>query len=805
MCYATVSHCQELIYHQRATHGESRFLGNPIKFGEDKFLTFVTGGGLYSVDINSAGAILIGVDEAKTASACGYEYSGEKLFAWTSGFAPLMFQIEQDGEGRMLHLHNHLVGTLKPLLSENSPWLYLDVMTADSCLVTIDNGETWLPTPNLGMSVIPASNPNCLYTEGKGRVYIYRNVQGVLSIQQLPKELDRPLSIAHMSGDSVAWIENSTKRTLWVGSLSTVRGVRVDSVQLQSGKTQLDPIVVLGLEDSSAFYIDKAGWCATVKNGTWHKLEQTLQPNPVDGVEELSQPRGKYAYLLWLSKPNRVMYRIQLTSPPVIDSMIVPEGVERAMDHNKSALLYDIGDFIVESENVEYIVSFKEHKTIVTGSLITEIEYLHKRSFVYSWLRRDGDLLSCNELEQVIRVDNAKRGIVCQGKVFSTRYSKYNGAEQQTFFPNRNYREWGLSAPANHEGALVFAGPVVRHLGLDGNWGDTVYSAPASFASTLSDGTLASGWNGVLRVHRFGSTDTAAVSTPSEIIADSMGYPTSMVQCTSGTLLAAFQGTWRKDGSEEGKRLFRWGGILGSTDNGASWLPKPLPDPESNYVQHVMRTASGTLLATSMRMIEDSTPTKPSGTDPQMQSSYSANRITILRSVDCGESWSEVHTPFYNGPWVMNSGNIVQQKDGRLFAALIPGVFTSTDDGRTWTLDERVNGLIVPVSLTLNEDESMLLSANDGVYKLGKLTSVKDSGDRETRALPKPVVMSEASLHELLTSGKVEFASIVDLQGRVTVLVTDGHLIADLSGLLQPATYGLVINGNRRLIFMQGM
>ncbi len=800
---------QQLLYNQKLLRNNASRTIAPemVLVNDSTLLVFVRNSGLFYIHLQTGNSEKSALEEAGTQAYVYLDYFDDEIVAWMSNIDFQLFRISSHNEYNRIELP---IGMSNLRMSVN--------MSTDGvlCLPRADNpdstyffysrdaGRTWKKQHRLNGASVFAFGNTIMSTDQTSGYYHILELEDAprWAILPIPVNSHPVLGVASsfriVGQDQIAWLYRSgTNSELRIGTIGDTVSVAVTSIMIDGSMRELNPWHIYSLHDKRLLYLDRSGWFAIYNGTTWEKCSFHLN-NEVGGSRvEVVQCRN-WTYLAGHTRFRSVLYRISLESTPKLDSFWMPPGLpSSSLDRIERASLLGSGFLIHHTATSNLFASFTDSVVYVFGSLIRSNPDMPWSRMMYATFTPEGSLRLIDEDGIYIGTDKYNRGTVIRGTVFGADGLQI-GPNNVLSFQDRSYREWGLSAPAHVAGGLVFAGPVVRRISLSGDSTDTLYNAPNSFATVLADGRLATGWKNVLRVHGDHATDTTVVSIPSGEVADSMGYPTSMVQCTDGSMVASFQGTWRKDTSEQGMRLYRWGGILRSTDGGTSWQPSTLPDEQANYIQQIHRTATGTLIATAMRMVEDT-----SVQDVQnVQTEYAANSLTILRSTDCGRTWTEAHRPFYNGPWKMNFGNIIESRDGRLYAALIPGIFTSTNDGQTWEVDERISRTIIPSSITLNTDGTLLLAASDGVYKLDALTNVEEehTGQRTTRT---PMMsMSSDALRSRLTTGTVENATATDLQGREIVLVSNGVLQENMREILPNAVYGIEINGKRCLVLI---
>lgn len=798
---------QTVLYQQKVCDNNPRYLQTHSAAALDSatFLVFCTNNSLYTVDIAAGRTSEVDLPDIGLQTYSFHEYIDGKIIGFARSNYSTLYSVTPYGQARALpSWTGSLIGVQQISMSEDGPIAPSNAI--DTIWISMDAGERFLQVPRFDSAqhqLVGLVKGYMFAASTKSKYWSAIDRSGTLQWMKTPLRGGAygslPISAAISSESVLYWVKDAgRKREFRYGKLGDTVSVTVDSIVTPKGKLEVNPLGVYSLDNGEIVLFDRSGYACKLSGDTAEILPFSYSV-PENSIVISYTPRKGYTYIRRKSGDIETLFRIQLTNPIHIDSMTLPAGVRSQSTIGFfSCYLGGLGLSLDDNETGQYIMQPQFNRVCMVGSLTKEISILPWRPMLYSWLNGTTTMV-LTDLEQIVRVDSLQRGFLCRGRVQHPDNMQF-ADDSKLFFPSTDYREWGMTVPASVEGGLVFAGPVVRRISLDGMSTDTLLNAPTSFASVLPNGALATGWKNSLRITRDGITDTTRITIPAGMSADSMGYPSSMIRCADNSLLASFQGTWRRDGSEGGKRLFRWGGILRSSDNGKTWMPQPLPDSECVYVQHIMRTPGNTLLATCVQMIEDSTPAYPEpGTTSAQESSYTVKNVTIMRSNNYGQFWKAVFTPIYNGAWRKNSGNIVIGQDGVLYASLYPGVYRSSDDGATWEADERIGALIEPVSLTVVDDGSLILSANDGVYKLEKTVGVPD---KVASDCSKTEVISPNALLSLLSKPTVETATAVDLQGNEVVLVAASRLITDPHMLPRRCLYGLKINGELRLVYL---
>ncbi len=798
---------QELLYSQRTTSSSTVGLINDVvEYQDTNLLIHVKHNHLFVVNLVDGVARRF---EQLDASFWPYGYFGfagdHRLFFTRTEGMNRMYLIGPDGSVQGDQLDDSVQTANHSY--DHTPDGVVRLGRGSKEYTSVDYGVTWnihdrQGSVPLGVSSQGSGAALCVIESGRQFYECLLPDRGDAWVQSPMTRTDpyggELMRIVHLGSDSLAWLTtrviegDSSQLRLYVGALGDTVAQRVDSALLNGTIVRLDPLQIFETSDRCVFYLDKMGWTATYCDGSWTLHEWRPREAFLDGRGDhnrySSQKRG-WAYLRIKEESPMVMYRIDLRHPVSVDSIILPVGVK---DHlvPAPAQLQGLGYLNSGLENQQELIYWPDRSVYAFGSFIREIDIFPLKRMLFTW--EDGEQLCVvTDLEQLVRPDAYGRGRVVRGLLLSDETRQPNvGYHGQ--HPDGDLRERGASVPAVLAQGRIFSGPVVRVTSSDGTRADTLLNAPTSFGAVLRDGRFATGWKGVLRLHRQHTIDTFDISSVNSS-ADSMGYPSHVVQCTAGTLVASVLGTHRIDPATNVTRAFRWGGILRSTDDGATWVSTPLPTDDATYVMSLAETRDGTLLATTMRMVEDTV------VGERTQSSYQANRVCILRSSDCGQTWNAVHQPVFSGSWQITSGNIVQHPDGTLYAALISGIYYSTNDGQSWVLDERLPLTTNPASIALSSSGAILVAASDGVYRLDHVTSVNDA-----TALPaqQPMrILSVDQLSRYLEQRQINDFSLSDAHGR-TISMQRRNFPGMMAHSSIPGLYVLFAEGQREIILL---
>ncbi len=552
--------------------------------------------------------------------------------------------------------------------------------------------------------------------------------------------------------------------------------VPVDSMLVEGTYRALRPRYLESLDGGAVLYCDEAGWYGVIdRMSIRESVALDLGRSPV-----YPWHTSDVAYWLESVRDSLRIYKIGLRTTPIVNTLSIPGefGIADTRSEFQPSCFGTYGLTLQIGATREYIVDLHDTtpSILMLGSLLAPVvDHLPLRRIIFSWVDQNDRTHALDDIGNAIRVDTNMAGVLTHPLVV------FNQGDQMITSPTsvppqgRTWREAGTPLPTKWNSTLVFPGPVIRRFSLDGRLLDTLARVPVCFASTIDDSILATGSKGVVRLQTTTRFDSTLLSSASNIVADTVGYPSSMARARDGALVLTVLGTsfLHRDSAEATQR--RWGGILRSTNEGTTWTTVSIPSTGS-YVMHCMRTSSGTLIASSMLMVEDSTHTVDLNAP---ESYYTASNIEVMRSTDDGRTWSITGTAFYSGPFQPCTGNIIETTPGVLYAATLGGVMLSTDDGRTWSTDEQLPPTAQPSSVSLSAT-GILVATTQGVYEIPTVTSVRE--DPRTSEC-RPMALTRTSMRLLMQQADISSLLLCDVNGRTISITLTSDLAALATGL----------------------
>lgn len=226
--------------------------------------------------------------------------------------------------------------------------------------------------------------------------------------------------------------------------------------------------------------------------------------------------------------------------------------------------------------------------------------------------------------------------------------------------------------------------------------------------------------------------------------------------------------------------------ILRSTDNGEHWLLNRSDSAKSfSSVRNgsiIFKSGNGLSKSTdhglSWQTVSDTSNVVYSIIDLPDGSLIGSNHTKVMRSLDDGETWTQVGTPL-KGTWL---SHFVKNSKNEVFAASDSGIFKSADSGLIWQS--------FGTSLTLRSITDILCDSSDRVYVLsldsGVFRSTLSANKVEqitfkhitVSVSPNPILSftSSATLHFILPKSEYITLTLYDISGREVRRIWGGEM-----------------------------
>ena len=317
-------------------------------------------------------------------------------------------------------------------------------------------------------------------------------------------------------------------------------------------------------------------------------------------------------------------------------------------------------------------------------------------------------------------------------------------------------------------GAMVTCGDAVLRWSQDGTFRDTLLPRAASVVRFLDNGVWAAGkdslwfsfnqgkeWLYVNHTFPF-VTDTLRdrIDTVRAGIGD-------VVAADDGSILVGLRGVRRLDGSTPVDSIP--GGVLWTTDLGATWTPVTEGIPTNAYVMSLHRLKTGTLLCVAAELLGTGADIYEPRAVP-----FVISRTVVYRSTDHGRSWMTVHN-FGSSGAIPSSDPRVAVGETTTFA-LHPyyGLYGTWNDGRTWGLVDVTNMGQQVINDAWQSPDGWTHIATDSGYariRTDRLTSVREavSGSADVATVR---VRPEAGTYTIDAMAEPVTFTIHDVQGR---------------------------------------
>ncbi len=625
--------------------------------------------------------------------------------------------------------------TVSMVMTENGPVTF---KTTTGTMISADAGLTWSMIPRVDASV-QHSPPGTMVVRvgaGAGRPHIIeqRDVQRLrrIGLESTAASSNRVLG----ESEALACIVQRNRSTrLVILPFDDSVSLTIDSITLDDGQRRaVVPRFIERLSSGALLIADSSGALYRWSKGRGSEL----QPANVGRPMGYGYPVRGYSYWCGQINDSMIVHQVECSDPPVIRRFafhIDIAGPARGFYWNRSyTTQFSLGrrGFVIAAEDPSKngIVDVSGDKPVIysVGSFMRDIEIFPFQAMLASWRSSDGSRdVVLNDLATILRVDSSGFGFIAHAQ---SCVAGDEGLPGITFgsFENRNlqrWRVWGVPQPVVRSADVLLPGPCIRRFSHDGDFLDTLSKQPSGFVRQLEDSAIYSGWTGVVRRHRGAVTDT--MSLPPGAKTDPEVFPSDVVVADDESILVSMLGTDTASMYVDDAQPHRRGGILRSTDNGATFNPVKLPLPYNPYVMSMHRTTDGSLLAVAYHVIEDY-----STIEVQSPSTYRIRGGAIVRSTDQGQSWSVVYDIPYSGNYRYLSGRFITHgNDGQIFVPWFRGVLVGSADGSTWQDAPDLPFAIEPISI-FSRGDRIMISATTGVFSWNPFTtSVRD--DTSTR------------------------------------------------------------------------
>jgi hypothetical protein len=642
-------------------------------------------------------------------------------------------------------------------LTENGPVMF---RSATASMVSGDAGRTWTVIPRATANV-QASPPGTMVVQvgtGAGKPHIIEQ-RDVRRLRRIALESTTPGS-NRVLGESEALasiLQRNRSTRLAVAAFDDSVSLTIDSITLDDGQRRaVVPRFIERLNSGALLIADSSGALYRWSKGRGSEL----QPANVGRPMGYGYPVRGFSYWIGQINDSMIVHQVECSDPPVIRRFtfhIDIAGPARGFYWNRSYTTeYSLGrrGFVIAAEDPSKsgIVDVSGDKPVIysVGSFMRDIEIFPFQAMLASWRSSDGSRdVVLNDLATILRVDSSGFGFIAHAQSCVAGDEGLPGITIATF-ENRNlqrWRVWGVPQPVVRSADVLLPGPCIRRFSHDGDFLDTLSKQSSGFVRQLEDSAIYSGWTGVVRRHRGAVTDT--MSLPTGAKTDPEVYPSDVIIADDESILVSMLGTDTASISIEDAQPHRRGGVLRSTDNGATFSPVKLPLPYNPYVMSMHRTTDGSLLAVAYHAIEDY-----STIEVQSPSTYRIRGGAILRSTDQGQSWSVVYDIPYSGNYRFLSGRFITHgNDGQIFVPWFRGVLVGSADGSTWQDAPDLPFAIEPISIFSHGDRIMI-SATTGVFSWNPFTTgVND----DVESHPKGALRQQLDLEaagSLLTRGR---------------------------------------------------
>lgn len=335
-----------------------------------------------------------------------------------------------------------------------------------------------------------------------------------------------------------------------------------------------------------------------------------------------------------------------------------------------------------------------------------------------------------------------------------------------------------------HPDTAWVTGDVVTRYSADGTFIDTVLPRRSRFIKRLSSNVIVSAMDSIYFSFNEGREWVYVSKTMPVISNDTVASTAALgdiIMANNGSIVAGLRGMriYEEDGS---LRDTVPGGVVVSSDGGATWRRTTSIIDSSLYVSSLHKTATGTLLCLASEVRID-----PWYFDTQSQrlryesraiqeKCYQLDQSYIFRSTDNGITWTRTFIFPDRAALAQTDIRFIPMPDGRIMA-LHPlfGIAISSDDGLRWTVGDPLNiGNPVINDVVFTDDGYAHFASSEGYCKL-RFSDIVNVQERDVPA-------TDQQLNVRITSaGILEALSHRPLTS-LSVYTTDGRLISTLNG-----------------------
>lgn len=768
-CFAIVLSCQssvaqpERIFHQRQAGGGPGFgvTGITTLDGNDRLIGLLKHRGLLVMSLRDRGTELIQGSPQLVGSMDKVAYAR----SMDSGVYMSLRNATSTG---ILVTPNYWM-QIRPTPDQDEPVCTENGPVIASSYVSVDGGITWADVDIVfsDHQLAPVGGAIVEIRGKRGRWYIPREQPirvrrtGLLGFNvariRVLSNGDTLVAIGRQSGMGVRF---------YVCPLDDSSYIRMDSIRLVGGAYRaLRPRFIERLESGAILIADSTGDLFIWRGSTAEHIGAIDIGDRLD----LDEPIRGVAYWTQQIGDSLIVHQVRCTDPPEIRRLsfhIDFAGFGRGYYWASWSTGIGMTGFMICPLywRPDVIVDLRTDPPdmLCLESFVRDQEILMRRAMLDAWTDPRGAYMTCTDQGSIVRVDSTGFGHMAHPVAFFD--AKYDQGASLASYPLQWWRERGVPAADLRADDMLMPGPFIRRFDRAGRFLDTFSMSPASFVRTQADASVTNGWQGTILRHHSGAVDTLRlpVATPVEHTA----FPSDALVLSDGTILASLLGT---DTATAGEPMpYRRGGILRSTDGGATFADVDLGLDFNPYVMALHDVGDGSVLAMAYRAIEDQSTILY---DP-MESTYSIRSGVVLRSADAGRTWTVVHRVTYEGPYRLMTGRFRSHGDpSTIYVPWYRGILASTDGGRSWVDHPDIPLTLEPISIR-SSDDGLLIAAADGLHRWNPTTTSVAADHATRQAAPAMRHLDANEAQALLDQGQrpmnilgqiVQTSRVVDL------------------------------------------
>ncbi|MDZ4744977.1 MAG: sialidase family protein [bacterium] len=607
---------------------------------------------------------------------------------------------------------------------------YGDGLLHSGYSTSIDGGRSWSPDSSLNLKQL---NSGFILAQTRAGKYIITTVD--LGGKFFPVPIRRPDEIAVFAGDSLVWTEKALDGllpdTICYGSIHDSTYRRCETQLIIPGAPSAPILSQINLISSTAgglvLFSPRQGWYARYSSEGWVYMG-SLPPL------QYTAPWSNLAIGLYSTQlvhppgPDRVgIISIYLQEPIHTTIDTLPQGIGPSVDPRPLSDSYSL-------MRTGYSTMSLFHRglgLVNVGSLMRDLDDIKINPILCGFVTPEHTPIVVPWSDGLTHISAKGYGVTHATSTRGEQYTSHN-----TVGPYYQSTRGLRTLFVGHD-AVLAPGNITRVFSRSGELLDTLDTNASTCVYRLADGTSVVANKYIIRrISPEGARDSVDLRPVlcNAASNDSTGFVIAYVESNSQNHVALVSHQYIVDDDTRLADTNVCGGIVYSSDGGASWETSSLPVGVGRYFLGMTKSPSGALLASVTTLLYDTTrhiqipppfnaPSETEAVNHRMEDCH------VLRSADHGRTWATVYHASFSRPYRFIGGDGVATNDGRLLLMSPDGVIESTDDGLSWhahALQFEENTQVI--SLFRDPDGNDIYYCTDkGLYKSTTTTSVSDS------------------------------------------------------------------------------